>query len=112
MIRYSALQIFWWISYARWAGEALAISLVANFPHLKGIFHSILLVLIFCTDRIDYSLRQDGFEPNNLALDLGLMFVIGIAWRLIALFVMVGPKKIWRVVSARKPKKAAGTRNM
>lgn len=87
---YSALQFFWWISYCRWAGEALVLTLIDNFPQLR--------------DRIEFSLRQSGYNPDNFQLDLILLFVIGIAWRVLTLIALVGPRKMWKKIRTGKQK--------
>eukprot|EP00026_Physarum_polycephalum_P011147 Phypoly_transcript_11348.p1 GENE.Phypoly_transcript_11348~~Phypoly_transcript_11348.p1 ORF type:complete len:380 (+),score=51.61 Phypoly_transcript_11348:36-1142(+) len=76
---WNVMQVFWWVSYARWGGEALNLTLVTDFPHLK--------------DRIDLSLRSHGYDPNGFGLDMAMLLAIGIAWRILAFVGLIGIRR-------------------
>jgi len=67
---YPPLPFIWWISSSRWAAEAVYINMVASWPWLK--------------DRLDTNIEDSGYKPDNLALDIGLTFFLGVVWRVAA----------------------------
>jgi hypothetical protein len=70
---YGAGRFLWDISYARWGVEYFYLNEVT--PKL------------YMTNMRSY-IQQLGFEPSNKSKDLGVIFAIGVAWRLVAFVVM------------------------
>lgn len=67
------LPIIWSLSYNRWGGEALAI--LATRSSISGP-----------EERIVQAFDAEGYNAENFSIDLGLLFVIGVAWRVAAFF--------------------------
>jgi len=85
---WSVMQVFWWVSYARWGAEALNITFSSDFPHLK--------------DRIHFSLRSQGYDPDGFAFDMWMLLWIGVVWRILAFFGLTGMRKIFRRIFPKK----------
>ena len=66
---YPPLEIIWGLSYPRWASESIYLNSVQDF---------------YDQDRVEVVLKELGFEKDNYGLDLGMLVVLGIAWRILA----------------------------
>eukprot|EP01114_Cavostelium_apophysatum_P016835 TRINITY_DN4868_c0_g1_i1.p1 TRINITY_DN4868_c0_g1~~TRINITY_DN4868_c0_g1_i1.p1 ORF type:complete len:808 (+),score=142.72 TRINITY_DN4868_c0_g1_i1:71-2425(+) len=71
---YWPLPILWYLSYCRWSAEAFYINMTQSDPRIK--------------DRYDTVIRGTGYNPDNFALDLGMLFVLGVVWRILAYIAM------------------------
>eukprot|EP00027_Filamoeba_sp_ATCC50430_P008179 CAMPEP_0168554766 /NCGR_PEP_ID=MMETSP0413-20121227/7959_1 /TAXON_ID=136452 /ORGANISM="Filamoeba nolandi, Strain NC-AS-23-1" /LENGTH=782 /DNA_ID=CAMNT_0008585537 /DNA_START=29 /DNA_END=2377 /DNA_ORIENTATION=+ len=63
---YGPLQFFWWISYCRWGAESLYVTVISDWS--------------------DYMRVKDnsGYDKDNYGMDLAMMFVLGVLWRIAA----------------------------
>jgi hypothetical protein len=86
------------VSYARWAAEALVITIAFNWSHLEGMLSVIQCLpnTFFKSDRIRVNVIDNGYNPDNFGMDMWMLFVIGIAWRILAYIALIGPKSIWK----------------
>lgn len=63
------LRVFWYLSYNRWGAEALTI-LAAAGSDTAG--------------RMDVALTAVGYNPDNFAIDVGMIVLLGVMWRGVA----------------------------
>jgi hypothetical protein len=63
---WNVLRIFWYLSYNRWAAEAMVI-LGSSGTATSG--------------RMEHAISAAGYDADNYSIDLALVFVIGLAWR-------------------------------
>ena len=66
------LQVLWWASYVRWAGEAFVINVYSEWPYM----------------RTDTAIENAGYNSGNWKMDMGMLFLIGVVWRAIAYAIM------------------------
>jgi hypothetical protein len=65
---YTPLQVLWWVSYTRWAGESFFLNIFSLWPYM----------------RTDMAVVKAGYKVGNWGMDMGMLFLIGLVWRAIA----------------------------
>jgi hypothetical protein len=67
------LQVFWYLSYNRWAAEAFTVLNVRGQP---------------TGGRMENAITNVGYDASNVPLDIGITVLIGFAWRVLAFFLL------------------------
>lgn len=63
------LQLFWYTSFNRWAAEGFTILNYSGQP---------------TAGRMEHAIAAAGYNSNNISLDIGIVFLLGLAWRVAA----------------------------
>lgn len=74
---WNILRFFWYVSYNRWAAEAFVIMDASGQP---------------TNGRMDRIITATGFDPANLDIDIAIVFMIGIVWRILAYIALLRAK--------------------
>jgi ABC-type multidrug transport system permease subunit len=69
---YQPLPFFWTLSYCRWGAEALYLISVGE-----------------QTERVSMMTKDAGYNPDNLKLDIGMLVIIGILYRIVTYVTML-----------------------
>ena len=75
---FNVLNLFWAISYPRYSSEAIYISEVDFYKSKYPVERD-----------VDYI----GYDIDNYGLDLGLLLVLSVAWRILAFIALVSVNK-------------------
>jgi hypothetical protein len=70
---YGPLQIFWWISYNRWAAEAIMVNVASEWDYI----------------RLKTAVSTVGYKLDSFPLDFSMMILIGIAYRILAFIALM-----------------------
>ena len=74
---YQPLPVIWGLSYCRWGAEALYLISVGD-----------------QSERVSAMTKKAGYNPENLGLDLGMMILAGILYRLVTyVFILIVTRK-------------------
>ena len=75
-------SVLWDLSFARWSVEASVVSNIRIFLEPETAF----------TESTRKFLEEYGWDERNFAFDIGMMFILGLTWRVLTILVAVWKK--------------------